>query len=279
MYTSGARTTHIAFTTAQYFTGFAHRDRCGGRCVRRPCRRGGWIVFGLRGPYFAIGTLGVAVAGAELVASWEWVGAARGISMPVFPGAPQTQKLFFYFLLFALAFVVLLFLRWLYSTNFGMAINAIRDDEEKAEAMGLYTRRYKRTAWAIAGVFPRHRRRDFRQHDRLHRAARHRLPDHDLQYLHGADGAAGRQRHVLGTGHRRGRLPRHQGSDLDLFPRLAIRRPRPAHRHHHRLFPARHRRLGDRKVSGAIRSRSVAPKEREVRARAIELAPHAGGAE
>jgi branched-chain amino acid transport system permease protein len=73
--------------------------------------------------------------------------------MPVFPGAPQTQKLFFYFLLFALAFVVLLFLRWLYSTNFGMAINAIRDDEEKAEAMGLYTRRYKRTAWTIAAFF------------------------------------------------------------------------------------------------------------------------------
>jgi branched-chain amino acid transport system permease protein len=110
-------------------------------------------VFGLRGPYFAIGTLGVAVAGAELVASWQWVGAASGISMPVFPGAPQTQKLFFYFLLFALAFVVLLFLRWLYSTNFGMAINAIRDDEEKAEAMGLYTRRYKRTAWTIAAFF------------------------------------------------------------------------------------------------------------------------------
>ena len=110
-------------------------------------------MFGLRGPYFAIGTLGVAVAGAELVASWQWVGAASGISMPVFPGAPQTQKLFFYCLLFALTFVVLLFLRWLYSTNFGIAINAIRDDEEKAEAMGLYTRRYKRTAWTIAAFF------------------------------------------------------------------------------------------------------------------------------
>ena len=79
--------------------------------------------------------------------------AASGISMPVFPGAPRAQKLFFYFLLFALAFVVLLFLRWLYSTNFGMAINAIRDDEEKAEAMGLHTRRYKRTAWSISPFF------------------------------------------------------------------------------------------------------------------------------
>jgi branched-chain amino acid transport system permease protein len=153
MYTSGARTTHIVFSTAQYFTGFTLGLAAAGATAALLAWATSWIVFGLRGPYFAIGTLGVAVAGAELMASWEWVGAAAGISMPVFPGAPETQKLFFYFLLFALAFAVLVFLRWLYSTNFGLAINAIRDDEEKAEAMGLYTRRYKRTAWAISAFF------------------------------------------------------------------------------------------------------------------------------
>jgi branched-chain amino acid transport system permease protein len=153
MYTSGGRTTHIVFTTAQYFTGFAIGTVAAAIAATVLALLTSWIVFGLRGPYFAIGTLGVAVAGAELIASWEWVGAAAGISMPVFPGNPQTQKLFFYFLLFGLAFVVLIFLRWLYSTNFGLAINAIRDDEEKAEAMGLYTRRYKRVAWSISAFF------------------------------------------------------------------------------------------------------------------------------
>jgi branched-chain amino acid transport system permease protein len=63
------------------------------------------------------------------------------------------QKLFFYVLLFVLAFMLLLFLRWLYSTRFGLAINAIRDDEEKAEAMGLHTRAYKRLALVIAAFF------------------------------------------------------------------------------------------------------------------------------
>ncbi|HXX09533.1 MAG TPA: branched-chain amino acid ABC transporter permease [Pseudolabrys sp.] len=153
MYTSGARTTHIVFTTAQYFTGLAIGTVAAGIAAAVLALVTSWIVFGLRGPYFAIGTLGVAVAGAELMASWEWVGAAAGISMPVFPGAPEVQKLFFYFLLFDLAVVVLIFLRWLYSTNFGLAINAIRDDEEKAEAMGLYTRRYKRVAWSISAFF------------------------------------------------------------------------------------------------------------------------------
>ena len=153
MYTSAARTTHIAFTHAQYFSGFAAGAIAAGIGAAVLAIAFGWIVFGLRGPYFAIGTLGVAVAGAELISSWEWVGAASGISLPVFPGEPATQKLFFYFLLFALSFALLLFLRWLYSTNFGLAINAIRDDEEKAEAMGLHTRRYKRTALVIAALF------------------------------------------------------------------------------------------------------------------------------
>jgi branched-chain amino acid transport system permease protein len=153
MYTSGARTTHIVFSNAQYFTGFALGTVVAGIASALLAFVAGWIVFGLRGPYFAIGTLGLAIAAAELVSSWEWVGAAAGISMPVFPAGPHTQKIFFYFLYFALGFGLLVFLRWLYSTNFGLALNAIRDDEEKAEAMGIYTLRYKRTAWAISAVF------------------------------------------------------------------------------------------------------------------------------
>jgi branched-chain amino acid transport system permease protein len=153
MYTSGARTTHIVFTNAQYFTGFTLGLIVAGIGAAALAIVAGWIVFGLRGPYFAIGTLGLAVAAGELVASWTWVGAASGISMPVFPGGPDVQKHFFYFLLFGLAFAVLVFVRWLYSTNFGLALNAIRDDEEKAEAMGLHTLRYKRTAWALSAFF------------------------------------------------------------------------------------------------------------------------------
>jgi len=153
MYTAGGRTTHITFTDAQYFTGLGLGVIAAGIGSTILAIGAGWIVLGLRGPYFAIGTLGLAIAAAELMAGWEFVGAAGGIALPVFPGAPTTQKLFFYFLLFGLAYCVLIFLRWLYSTNFGLALNAIRDDEEKAEAMGLHTKRYKRTAWAISAFF------------------------------------------------------------------------------------------------------------------------------
>ena len=111
------------------------------------------VVFGLRGPYFAIGTLGIALAAGELVGTWEYVGGGGGITMPVHPGEPLERELLFYYLCFALTAATFLFLRWLYSTRFGLAINAIRDDEEKAEGMGLHTLRYKTIAWSVSAFF------------------------------------------------------------------------------------------------------------------------------
>ncbi len=111
------------------------------------------IVFGLRGPYFAIGTLGIALAAGELVGTWDYVGGGGGITMPVHPGEPLERELLFYFLCFGLAATTFVFLRWLYTTRFGMAINAIRDDEEKAEGMGIHTLRYKSVAWSVSAFF------------------------------------------------------------------------------------------------------------------------------
>ena len=113
----------------------------------------GWIVFGLRGPYFAIGTLGIALSARELFSTWEWVGGGSGIAMPVYPGYPDEKSLVFYAVLFILAVMTFLFVRWLYSTRFGLAINAIRDDEEKAEAMGVHTMRHKIVAWSVSAFF------------------------------------------------------------------------------------------------------------------------------
>ncbi len=113
----------------------------------------GWIVFGLRGPYFAIGTLGIALAAGELVGAWDWVGGGGGIPIPVYPGSGDGKSFFFYVLCFVSAVITFAFLKWLYSTRFGLAINAIRDDEEKAEAMGIHTLRHKTVAWSISAFF------------------------------------------------------------------------------------------------------------------------------
>ena len=113
----------------------------------------GRIVFGLRGPYFAIGTLGAAIAAGELVGAWDLVGGGGGITMPTYPGTGDERSLFFYFLLFALALLTFIFLKWLYTRRYGLAVNAIRDDEDKAEAMGLHTLRHKTVAWSISAFF------------------------------------------------------------------------------------------------------------------------------
>ncbi len=113
----------------------------------------GSMVLRMRGHYFAIATLGLGIAAAELAAGWEFIGAGSGMTTPLYPGDPGVQYLFFCYLFFALTAVVFCLLAWLYRTRFGLALNAIRDNEDKAEAMGLRTGLYKTVAWMIAAFF------------------------------------------------------------------------------------------------------------------------------
>ncbi len=152
-YTDASRLDLMVFTDSQYFTGIFLGVIGAGLFCAFSAVCIGYIIFGLRGPYFAIGTLAVAIAGGELVANWDWVGGGQGISLPVFPGNFDIGKIFFYFLFASTGVGLFIFLKWLYSTRFGAAINAIRDDEEKAEAMGIHTLRYKLITWAMAAFF------------------------------------------------------------------------------------------------------------------------------
>ncbi len=152
-YTDAAGGGTFKFTEAQYFTGLFIGSIAAGLFCAVCAVIIGYITFGLRGPYFAIGTLGVAIAAGELVSNWDWVGGGQGIALPVYPGDLDDGKVFFYFLFAGLGIALFLFVKWLYSTRFGLALNAIRDDEDKAEGMGLHTMRTKLTAWALAAFF------------------------------------------------------------------------------------------------------------------------------
>jgi len=110
-------------------------------------------LLGLRGHYFAIGTLGIGIAAGELAGGWDFVGGGGGMVPPMYPGEVGSRETFFYYLTFAIAVITFPVLRWLYSGRFGLAINAIRDDEDKAEAMGLRTTQYKTTAWCVSAFF------------------------------------------------------------------------------------------------------------------------------
>jgi branched-chain amino acid transport system permease protein len=152
-YTAHFGAVKIDFTPTQFFTGLTVGIIAAAFSCMVLAVVFGWIVFGLRGPYFAIGTLGVALAAGELMGTWDYVGGGGGITVPIYPGEPDARSLFYYFLCFLAAIATFGFLKWLYSTRFGLAINAIRDDEEKAEGMGVHTKRHKTVAWAVSAFF------------------------------------------------------------------------------------------------------------------------------
>ncbi len=152
-YTASFGAIKVEFTPEQYFTGlFLGFIAAALVCVVFAVILA-FIVFGLRGPYFAIGTLGVTLSAGELTGAWEYVGGGGGIALPVFPGEPDDRALMFYFLGFTLTVVTFLFVKWMFSGRFGLAANAIRDDEEKAEGMGIHTMRIKTTGFAVAAFF------------------------------------------------------------------------------------------------------------------------------
>ncbi len=152
-YTAHSGAIKIDFTLQQYFTGLAWGLIAAALGSVLFAVIFGWVLFGLRGPYFAIGTLGLALTAGELTGTWDYIGGGGGITVPIYPGEPDERSFLFWSLCFLLAISTFVFLKWLYSTRFGLAINAIRDDEEKAEGMGIHTTRYKTVAWAISAFF------------------------------------------------------------------------------------------------------------------------------
>lgn len=110
-------------------------------------------VLRLRGHYFAIATLGLGIAAGEIAGAWEFVGAGSGMVTPNYPGTIEAKNQSLYFAFMALASSCFFVQRWLYGGRFGLTLNAIRDDEGKAEAMGLPTTRYKIMAWSVAAFF------------------------------------------------------------------------------------------------------------------------------
>lgn len=136
-----------------YFTGFAVGIAVAGLLASVVAFILGIGILGLRGHYFAIGTLGLGIAAGEIAGGWEYVGAGSGMVPPLYPTDLGGQAPFYYFLMLGLALLTFLSLRAVYRTQFGLALNAIRDDEDKAEAMGLYTTRIKSIAWALSAFF------------------------------------------------------------------------------------------------------------------------------
>ncbi len=110
----------------------------------------GSLILSMRGHYFAICTLGLGIAAGEIASGIDFVGAGSGMVTPVYPEGAGSREAFYYYFFFILSVLTFFLLKKIYKSRFGLVLNAIRDDEDKAEAMGLRTTRYKTTAWSLS---------------------------------------------------------------------------------------------------------------------------------
>ncbi len=152
-YTAASGAITVDLTPYQYFTGFGLGLALAAVAGVMAAMVLGAAILALRGHYFAIGTLGLGIAAGEIAGGIDLIGAGSGMVTPLFPGEIESRQLFFCYLAFVLAVVNFLLLRRIYGGRFGLALNAIRDDEDKAEALGMHTTRYKIAAWSISAFF------------------------------------------------------------------------------------------------------------------------------
>lgn len=113
--------------------------------------------FRLRGHYFVIATLVVAEIVYQVTASWDWVGAASGISLPVKEAGLvnfefHRDKAPYYFIALAMLVGVTVLALWLRRSRLGYILRAIRDDEDAARSLGFSPRRYKLIAMAMSAA-------------------------------------------------------------------------------------------------------------------------------
>jgi branched-chain amino acid transport system permease protein len=114
----------------------------------------GYLTLRLKGVFFAIATLAMAIVAQTLIVNWDFVGGSRGIYIirPQYGplGAGYIQYLFSLMLL--LSWVAVATARTIERSRLGLGLAAIRDDEQAAEAAGVPTLRLKLIATTLSGA-------------------------------------------------------------------------------------------------------------------------------
>jgi branched-chain amino acid transport system permease protein len=108
----------------------------------------GLPVLRLKGHYFAIATLALALAMTAIVSNIGIAGQNIGLVLP-----PLNNNVLFYELSLALLAAATLTVFWLTKSRFGFGLIAIRENEEAAAVMGVNTTWYKILAFALSGLF------------------------------------------------------------------------------------------------------------------------------
>ena len=114
----------------------------------------GYLTLRLRGVYFAIATLALAIVLETLVTNWDFVGGAAGTFVLRPKEIPFFSSYIAYLcvLMLALATIAVALARTIERARFGRGLGAVRDDEVAAECSGVPTLRLKLIAATLSGA-------------------------------------------------------------------------------------------------------------------------------
>jgi branched-chain amino acid transport system permease protein len=111
--------------------------------------------YGLRGSYFALATLAFAEIFRILANTFQFTGAGAGLQIPLTGSAAALQfdaRAGYLYVVLAFVVVGLAVSTWLKQSRFGAWLQAVRDNEEAAQALGVDAYRVKLGAIAISGA-------------------------------------------------------------------------------------------------------------------------------
>lgn len=114
----------------------------------------GYLTLRLRGVYFSIATLSLAVVLQTLVVNWRYAGGSSGLYIL----RPRSYAFFgnfsefLFVLMLAITLFAILVAVAIERSRFGLGLTTIRDDERAAEAAGVPTLRLKLATTAISGA-------------------------------------------------------------------------------------------------------------------------------
>jgi len=101
----------------------------------------------LKGHYFGIATLGIALATSEIIANVDWLGGGSGFTIRQIDNFSL-----YYYAMWGVCAVSLLATFFIARSKFGYALVAIRENEEAAAILGVNATKFKVIAWMISGM-------------------------------------------------------------------------------------------------------------------------------
>jgi branched-chain amino acid transport system permease protein len=114
----------------------------------------GALTLRLRGIFFSIATVAVAVICETAVINWRFVGGSRGLAI-LQPAAPlwfESYTRFLFVVMALIAIISVALARYIQISWIGRGLRAIRDDEDAAECAGVPTLKLKLAAATLSGA-------------------------------------------------------------------------------------------------------------------------------